>query len=87
MTLEENYLTDVPYHNSRHAADVAQSTHALLNSPALEVTTFGILCPSLIILNWTLNEQLSGRNLNAHNVIQFLVLHACYLQSHGSSLF
>ena len=37
MTLEENYLKDVPYHNSRHAADVTQSTHVLLNSPALEV--------------------------------------------------
>ena len=40
MNLEENYLADVPYHNSQHAADVAQSTHVLLNSPALEVTIF-----------------------------------------------
>ena len=50
MTLEENYLTDVPYHNSRHAADVAQSTHVLLNSPALEViflTVVGIIYSSL----------------------------------------
>ena len=37
MNLEENYLADIPYHNSQHAADVAQSTHVLLNSPALEV--------------------------------------------------
>ena len=37
MTLEDNYLKDVPYHNSLHAADVTQSTHVLLNSPALEV--------------------------------------------------
>ncbi|XP_071518594.1 3',5'-cyclic-AMP phosphodiesterase 4C isoform X5 [Panulirus ornatus] len=36
MTLEEHYLRDVPYHNSLHAADVTQSTHVLLNSPALE---------------------------------------------------
>jgi len=36
MTLEDNYLKDVPYHNSLHAADVTQSTHVLLNSPALE---------------------------------------------------
>lgn len=36
VTLEEHYLKDVPYHNSMHAADVAQSTHVLLNSPALE---------------------------------------------------
>ena len=27
----------MPYHNSVHAADVTQSTHVLLNSPALEV--------------------------------------------------
>lgn len=43
MTLEENYLKDVPYHNSRHAADVAQSTHVLLNSPALEVRVIFIV--------------------------------------------
>ncbi|CAG7731332.1 unnamed protein product, partial [Allacma fusca] len=36
MTLEDHYVADVPYHNSIHAADVAQSTHVLLNSPALE---------------------------------------------------
>merc|ERR1719323_678023 len=35
-TLEDHYLQDVPYHNSVHAADVTQSTHVLLNSPALE---------------------------------------------------
>ena len=40
LNLEENYLPDVPYHNSQHAADVAQSTHVLLNSPALEVNQF-----------------------------------------------
>ena len=38
-TLEDHYLQDVPYHNSVHAADVTQSTHVLLNSPALEVST------------------------------------------------
>ncbi len=37
LTLEDNYLRDVPYHNSLHAADITQSTHVLLNSPALEV--------------------------------------------------
>ena len=37
LTLEDNYLKDIPYHNSLHAADVTQSTHVLLNSPALEV--------------------------------------------------
>jgi len=36
VTLEDNYLTTIPYHNSTHAADVTQSTHVLLSSPALE---------------------------------------------------
>lgn len=38
MTLEDNYGKEVPYHNHFHAADVTQSTHVLLNSPALEVS-------------------------------------------------
>ena len=33
------HCSDVPYHNSVHGADVTQSTHVLLNSPALEVNT------------------------------------------------
>jgi cAMP-specific phosphodiesterase 4 len=37
MTLEDHYVRDVPYHNSLHGADVAQSIHYLLKSPALEV--------------------------------------------------
>ena len=45
MTLEDHYLKDVPYHNSLHAADVTQSTHVLLNSPALEVPG---LCINLV---------------------------------------
>ncbi|XP_034289167.1 cAMP-specific 3',5'-cyclic phosphodiesterase 4B isoform X5 [Pantherophis guttatus] len=36
MTLEDHYHTDVAYHNSLHAADVAQSTHVLLSTPALD---------------------------------------------------
>ncbi|XP_047666517.1 cAMP-specific 3',5'-cyclic phosphodiesterase 4D isoform X1 [Tachysurus fulvidraco] len=36
MTLEGHYHTDVAYHNNIHAADVLQSTHVLLSSPALE---------------------------------------------------
>ena len=43
MTLEDHYLKDVPYHNSLHAADVTQSTHVLLNSPALEVSVLSFL--------------------------------------------
>jgi cAMP-specific phosphodiesterase 4 len=38
MTLEDHYGKEVPYHNHFHAADVTQSTHVLLNSPALEVS-------------------------------------------------
>lgn len=40
MTLEDHYHTDVAYHNSLHAADVAQSTHVLLSTPALDVSCF-----------------------------------------------
>ena len=36
LTLEEHYLTEVPYHNSSHAADVTLSMNTLLNSQALE---------------------------------------------------
>ncbi|KPP77034.1 cAMP-specific 3',5'-cyclic phosphodiesterase 4B-like [Scleropages formosus] len=36
MTLEDHYHADVGYHNSLHAADVAQSTHILLSTPALD---------------------------------------------------
>uniref|UniRef100_A0A8D2E0S4 Phosphodiesterase n=1 Tax=Sciurus vulgaris TaxID=55149 RepID=A0A8D2E0S4_SCIVU len=36
LTLEGHYRADVSYHNSLHAADVAQSTHVLLATPALE---------------------------------------------------
>ncbi|XP_075060784.1 3',5'-cyclic-AMP phosphodiesterase 4C isoform X1 [Mixophyes fleayi] len=36
MTLEDHYHADVAYHNNIHAADVSQSTHILLSSPALE---------------------------------------------------
>uniref|UniRef100_UPI00358E2284 3',5'-cyclic-AMP phosphodiesterase 4C-like isoform X7 n=1 Tax=Myxine glutinosa TaxID=7769 RepID=UPI00358E2284 len=36
MTLEDHYHSEVQYHNSLHAADVAQSTHVLLSTPALE---------------------------------------------------
>jgi len=36
LTLEEHYISDVPYHNSTHAADVTLSMNTLLNSPALE---------------------------------------------------
>ncbi|XP_077643787.1 3',5'-cyclic-AMP phosphodiesterase 4A [Lonchura striata] len=34
--LERHYHPDVAYHNSLHAADVLQSTHVLLATPALE---------------------------------------------------
>lgn len=43
MTLEDHYHSDVAYHNSLHAADVAQSTHILLSTPALDVRTDFIL--------------------------------------------
>ncbi|XP_068196104.1 3',5'-cyclic-AMP phosphodiesterase 4B-like [Antennarius striatus] len=36
LTLEGHYHSNVAYHNSLHAADVAQSTHILLSTPALD---------------------------------------------------
>lgn len=42
LTLEDHYHADVAYHNSLHAADVLQSTHVLLATPALDVSA----CPS-----------------------------------------
>lgn len=44
MTLEDHYVKDNPFHNSLHAADVAQSTNVLLNTPALEVCTYKEQC-------------------------------------------
>lgn len=38
LTLESHYHSNVAYHNSLHAADVAQSTHILLSTPALDVS-------------------------------------------------
>lgn len=38
LTLEDNYHADVAYHNSLHAADVLQSIHVLLATPALDVS-------------------------------------------------
>lgn len=53
LTLEDHYHADVAYHNSLHAADVLQSTHVLLATPALDVsachlpvTTLSSICPS-----------------------------------------
>lgn len=48
MTLEDHYHSDVAYHNSLHAADVAQSTHILLSTPALDVShIFSTVCITL----------------------------------------
>lgn len=38
MTLEDHYHANVAYHNSLHAADVTQSTHVLLSTPALDAS-------------------------------------------------
>ncbi|XP_051025523.1 cAMP-specific 3',5'-cyclic phosphodiesterase 4C [Acomys russatus] len=36
LTLEAHYHADLSYHNSLHAADVVQSAHVMLSTPALE---------------------------------------------------
>ena len=41
--LEAHYHKENPYHNSLHAADVTQSSHVLLNLPALQVNSGNIV--------------------------------------------
>lgn len=58
MTLEDHYHSDVAYHNSLHAADVAQSTHVLLSTPALDVSNYYLFCkPTHPIFKSTINVQ------------------------------
>jgi len=54
MTLEDHYHSDVAYHNNIHAADVVQSTHVLLSTPALEVSS-----SSSVILQITVSSDCS----------------------------
>lgn len=65
MTLEDHYGKEVPYHNHYHAADVTQSTHVLLNSPALEVR-----CYIIQLMGSSLTTILNFRSvINAHMYI------------------
>lgn len=50
MTLEDHYHADVAYHNNIHAADVVQSTHVLLSTPALEVSLVTVIWILWILL-------------------------------------
>lgn len=55
LTLEDHYHADVAYHNSLHAADVLQSTHVLLATPALDVSACHLpvtTLPSIPILSF-----------------------------------
>lgn len=52
LTLEDHYHADVAYHNSLHAADVAQSTHVLLSTPALEVIPAHLRSPRCAWPGW-----------------------------------
>lgn len=49
LTLEDHYHADVAYHNSLHAADVLQSTHVLLATPALDVSARHLPCHHLLL--------------------------------------
>lgn len=51
MTLEDHYHANVAYHNSLHAADVTQSTHVLLSTPALDVSKCQHVISSAIFNN------------------------------------
>lgn len=59
MTLEDHYHSDVAYHNSLHAADVAQSTHILLSTPALDVGSLKKVIHSHVTVNLLLIAQIS----------------------------
>lgn len=67
MTLEDHYHSDVAYHNSLHAADVAQSTHILLSTPALDVsyaiTWYSVVTVVAIMLFLCGSEQPDLHNL------------------------
>lgn len=58
MTLEDHYHSDVAYHNSLHAADVAQSTHILLSTPALDVGSIKKAMHSDVPVNVHFLEQI-----------------------------
>ena len=46
--VEDHYRPFVPYHNSLHAADVAQTTHYLLSLPALKVLLLHYAQPATV---------------------------------------
>lgn len=76
LTLEGHYHSDVAYHNSLHAADVAQSTHILLSTPALDVSS-----SVLLIFHYFLHMKLLSQSCNSktrsrilQNVNFFLLL-------------
>lgn len=51
-TLEDHYVKENPFHNSLHAADVTQSTHILLSTPALEVNIY--IYSFIVLSNFTI---------------------------------
>ena len=68
MTLEDHYHSDVAYHNSLHAADVAQSTHVLLSTPALDVSSYDPFClPALPLLKVPCRSSRRGTVVNESN--------------------
>lgn len=79
MTLEDHYHSDVAYHNSLHAADVAQSTHVLLSTPALDVSAL----PALALhLGWALVALPFAPplgNLSPWNLCLTFLLRQCFV--------
>lgn len=74
MTLEDHYHADVAYHNNIHAADVTQSTHVLLSTPALEVKldVFGHLLTYTQGMLFTISFNQSPRTWSLINVLSFI---------------
>lgn len=67
MTLEDHYHANVAYHNSLHAADVTQSTHVLLSTPALDVNIYRFTNDKGTALLQILNTQLTSLALTFTN--------------------